>query len=183
MKNETDYPATQAYLPTRRQAISLLAVVTGVLGAAPRLLGKTQQIMTQTQGSTANENRTSLHQEVNFKTTPRRIYEILLNAKQFAAFTGAPAEIDPAAGGAFSLFGGLIVGRNIEEVPGERLVQAWRPTHWDPGVYSMVRFELRPQGTETTVVLDHTGFPKGDYDHLSPGWKEHYWEPLKKYLA
>jgi hypothetical protein len=47
----------------------------------------------------------------------------------------------------------------------------------------MVRFELRPQGTETRIVLDHTGFPKGDYDHLSAGWKEHYWEPLKKYLA
>jgi len=182
LTNETNHPAL-AYLPTRRYAMSLLGMAIGVMATAPRLVAHTQQTMTQTPGNAANENRTSLHQEVDFKAAPRRIYEILLNAKQFAAFTGAPAEIDPAAGGAFSLFGGLIVGRNIEEVPGERLVQAWRPTHWDPGVYSMVRFELRPQGTETTVVLDHTGFPKGDYDHLSPGWKEHYWEPLKKYLA
>ena len=34
-----------------------------------------------------------------------------------------------------------------------------------------------------TVVLDHTGFPAGDYDHLSAGWHEHYWDPLKKFLA
>ena len=29
-------------------------------------------------------------------------------------FSGMPAEIDPKAGGAFTLFGGMIVGRNIE---------------------------------------------------------------------
>jgi hypothetical protein len=33
------------------------------------------------------------------------------------------------------------------------------------------------------VVLDHTGFPKGDYDHLFSGWGERYWDPLHKYLA
>jgi activator of HSP90 ATPase len=57
--------------------------------------------------------RTFLHQEVDFKATPQRIHEILLDSKQFAAFTGMPAEIDPKAGGAFSMFGGLIVGRNV----------------------------------------------------------------------
>jgi activator of HSP90 ATPase len=94
-----------------------------------------------------------------------------------------PATIDPKAGGAFSMFGGQIVGRTIELVPDQRIVQAWRPTHWDPGIYSIVEFQLKPQSSGTLVALDHKGFPEGDFDHLEWGWHAHYWEPLKKFLA
>jgi len=81
------------------------------------------------------------------------------------------------------MFGGVIVGRNIELVSGQRIVQAWRPTHWSPGIYSLVRFELKAQGSDVTVVLDHTGFPEGDFAGLNYGWCKKYWEPLKKFLA
>jgi hypothetical protein len=38
---------------------------------------------------------TGIHQEVDFKTTPQRIYEaLLLDTKQFTAFTKASAEIE-----------------------------------------------------------------------------------------
>ena len=65
---------------------------------------------------------------------------------------------EPAAGGEFSLFGGAIHGRGIECLPGTRLVQAWRASTWDDGVYSVVRFELASEGSKTKVVLDHAGF-------------------------
>jgi len=42
-----------------------------------------------------------IHQEIEFKTNPQRVYDALLDAKQFSAFSGAPAEIDRQAGGAF----------------------------------------------------------------------------------
>ena len=114
---------------------------------------------------------------------PQRIYEVLLDAKQFAAFTGMPAEIDAKPGGAFSMFGGQIVGRNVELVANQRIVQAWRPTHWDPGIYSIAAFVFKPTGGGTLVVLDHKGFPEGDFDHLEWGWHNHYWDPLKKFLS
>jgi activator of HSP90 ATPase len=168
---------------TRRQMIGALAV-SGALAAAPRLWRRPQQqTMKETPDTAANHSRTSLHQEMNLKASPQRIYEVLLDSKQFAACTGMPAEIDSKAGGAFSMFGGLIVGRNVELIPAQRIVQAWRPTHWDPGVYSLVKFELKPKGSETTIVLDHTGFPEGDFDSLSAGWKSHYWDPLTKFLT
>jgi len=132
--------------------------------------------------SAANKDRTSLHQENEYKASPQRIYEVLLDAKQFAACTGMPAEIDSKAGGAFSLFGGLVVGRNLELIPNQRIVQAWRPTHWDASVYSIVRFDLKTQPSGTVVVLDHTGFPPGEFDALDAGWYSHYWNPLKKFL-
>jgi activator of HSP90 ATPase len=138
--------------------------------------------MQETPSTGANAARTSLHQEIDLNAMPQHIYDLLLDAKSFAAITGLAAEIDPKAGGAFTTFGGLIEGRNIELIPGQRIVQAWRPANWDPGVYSVVHFELKTRGAGTTVVLDHTGFPEGDFDHLDAGWHARYWEPMKKFL-
>jgi activator of HSP90 ATPase len=171
-------------VPTRRQIITGIAVACCTQIVRTSLWGESHDTDTkQTPGTTANKTRTALHQEIDLKASPQRIYEALLSSKDFASFTGAPAEIDPKAGGAFSLFGGMIVGRNIELVPGQRIVQAWRPADWPAGLYSLVRFEFKTQGSETIVVLDHSSFPEGGYDHLSAGWHEHYWEPLKKFLA
>jgi hypothetical protein len=78
---------------------------------------------------------------------------------------------------------GEIVGRNVELVHKERIVQAWRPADWEAGVYTLVRFELKEWGQQTKIVLDHTGFPEGNFRHLNPGWYEHYWEPLRKFVA
>ena len=68
-------------------------------------------------------------------------------------------------------------------VPNERIVQAWRVAYWPVGAWSIVRFVLVEQGSDTKVVFDHAGFPKGDADHLLEGWNGNYWQPLAKFLA
>jgi activator of HSP90 ATPase len=130
----------------------------------------------------APANQSSVHQEADFTAPPARVYAALLDEKQFATFTRAPAKIDRGEGGGFSLFGGAIVGRNIELVPEKRVVQAWRDNSWTPGVYSMVRFELTPRGQGTHLVLDQSGFPQGDFHALSIGWPAHYWTPMKTFF-
>ena len=169
-------------IPTRRQFAANLALAASGLAAVSALHAEARS-MQQLPPTNPGDTRTALHQEVELAASVARIESALLDAKQFAAFTRLAATVDAHEGGAFSLFGGLIVGRNIEIVPGERIVQAWRPTHWDPGVYSVAKFAFNPSGSGTLVVLDHTGFPAGDFDHLSAGWQEHYWEPLKKFFA
>ena len=142
------------------------------------------QPMAVKSGSAETRSRTSLHQEVSLEATPARVYDALMSAKAFHAFTTLEAAIDPKPGGAFSLFDGQIVGRNIELIPSRRIVQAWRATaDFPPGVYSLVKIELTPRGSQTALVLDHTGFPEGHYDHLYAGWGPHYWTPLRKFLA
>jgi activator of HSP90 ATPase len=131
----------------------------------------------------SDTTKTFLHQEASFSASPARIYEIFLSSKEFAAMTKLSADISPDVGGAFAMFGGVIVGRNIELIPAQRIVQAWRPKYWDPGVYSMVKFELVADGAKTKIVLDHTGFPQGTYKGLNTGWPERYWDPLTKYLG
>jgi activator of HSP90 ATPase len=180
--NERKKMRMLAGAPTRRQIIAggAAALAGLALGSAS---ARAQQTMTETPGTGADKARTALHQEVDLKGTPHRIYEILLDSKLFSAFSGEAATISHEAGGAFALFGGIIGGRNIELVADQRIVQAWRPAYWEPGVYSLVKFELKAQASQTQVILDHTGFPEGNFASLGSGWKEHYWEPLAKYLA
>jgi activator of HSP90 ATPase len=124
----------------------------------------------------------TIHQEIDFTSSPQRLYEALLDAKQFTAFSGRAAEINREVGGAFSLFKGHIIGRNLELVPNQRIVQAWRVVDWPEGAYSIARFELKAQGSGTRLVFDHVGFPEGLRDHLAEGWEENYWSLLKKYF-
>jgi len=137
----------------------------------------------------------AIHQEVIFNAMPKRVYDALTDAAQFQkveSFGAAmksmdvnsrPARISREPGGAFSLFGGYIVGRQIELVEDRRIVQAWRVASWEPGIYSVARFELTEHGSSTKLVLDHAGFPAGTAEHLAAGWRANYWQPLGKFLS
>ena len=174
--------------PTRRQAIVGVAIAFGglALGSTEAWAGTEEEI---------SRTAESIHQEALFKADRKRVYEALSDAKQFDKviqlsgvmqsmhLPNKPAEISREVGGAFALFGGYITGRHVELVPNERIVQAWRTGGWAPGVYSIAKFELVEQGSQTRIVFDHTGFPKGEAESLASGWKAHYWEPLGKLLA
>ena len=137
----------------------------------------------------------AIHQEPVFLAPPGRVYEALMDAKQFQKvelLSGAmkesdlvakPAEISHETGGAIRLFGGYITGLQIELVPGKRIVQVWRSASWPSSAFSIAKFELTPNESGTRIIFDHTGFPSGAGEHLVSGWKEHYWAPLQKFLS
>jgi activator of HSP90 ATPase len=189
-------PSDQAptvQIPARRQVIVNAALAIGALGTI-------SGIATAAASEDISRNAESLHQELVFKAKRKRVYEIFtttalfdkmtqdIQAKEGGAASAAhPTEISDGVGGAFSLFGGRIVGRHLELVPDERIVQAWRVAYWDSGAFSIVRFDFTEHGTEhrpeTKLLFAHTGFPQGDAENLLHGWKLHYWEPLGKFLA
>ena len=160
----------------RRLGIAITLMIAGTA------YGWTQQINSEHPGAGTHLRSITIHQEVDFKARPQRVYEALLDTKQFTTFSGMPAEINREVGGAFSLFEGHIIGRNVELLPNKRIVQAWRVVDWPEGVYSIARFELKAQASGTHLVFDHTGFPEDLRDHLAEGWQDHYWARLKKYL-
>jgi activator of HSP90 ATPase len=188
MTNEQDNSNPSMVSSTRRKLITGAVAAVGGLMAGPRVWGNSgsdedQEKIKEPQSTGVEGLLTYLHQEIEIKSSRHRVYEALLDSKQFAAFTGMPAEIDRQPGGGFSTFGGLIGGRNVELIPDQRIVQAWRPTDWDPGVYTLVKFELKDWSSQTKLILDHTGFPEGNFRHLDSGWYLRYWEPLRTYLA
>lgn len=174
---------------TRRDFSMRLATFVPVLGIAGTSMASARAASAV--GARISHTAESIHQEVVFKASPKRVYEALTDAKQFdklvelsgVSMKDAPTQLSPEVGGAFSLFAGHIVGRHIELVPNQRIVQAWRVVVWNPGVYSIAKFELTEQGPGAKLILDHTGFPEGLAQHLADGWKEHYWDTLEKYLA
>lgn len=123
-----------------------------------------------------------IHQEIDYDVEPKKLFETLISPQSFSEFTGASAHIDAAEGGRFSCFDGQITGRNIELVPGERIVQAWRVASWDPGSYSIVKFTFAKTQTGSRLTLGHSGFPEGTGEHLAAGWPKMYWNPLRRYL-
>lgn len=129
-----------------------------------------------------------IRKEIVVNAEPARVYDSLLSSEAFSAMTGAPAQIDSEAGGEFSCFGGVITGRNIELVPDETIVQAWRVKFWPEGYYSIVRFDLAPEQQGARVTLEHKGFPEELRAHLNGelaegGWERQYLDPLRQHFA
>lgn len=121
----------------------------------------------------------SIHQDVSIAGTPKAVYEILLGSEKFTEMSGGrEAKISSDVGGEVSLFGGAIVARNVELIPGKRVVQAWRSSDWPEGVYSIVRFELSADGAATKLSFDQSGHPDEAESHLNEGWKQMYWTPM-----
>jgi activator of HSP90 ATPase len=178
---------------TRRHWIVGAAVAIGGLATHPTAFAATAALADTDDG--ISKTAEAIHQETVFKASPKRIYDALTDADQFQRIEllslalpkldlkNKPAKISREPGGTFSLFGAYIVGRQIELVPNQRIVQAWREISWDPGIYSVAKFELTEQGTGTRLIFDHTGFPVGNAEHLAAGWKSHYWESLEKFLS
>jgi len=182
---------------TRRDFSVRAATLLSALGASGTPLGS---IVIPRAARAAAEEIThtsdAIHQEVVFKAPRKRVYESPPDAAQFEKVVqlsnavktgmvppGKPAEISREPGGVFSLFGGYISGRQIELVPNERIVQAWRTGSWPAGAYSIASFALTDQDSNTTLMFDHKGFPDGTAQHLAEGWHVNYWEPLAKFLA
>jgi uncharacterized protein YndB with AHSA1/START domain len=147
------------------------------------------------EGMGVSHDNAAIHQEVVFKATPARVYEVLTDpalfdkvvqasgAMQAMGIHPSPVQISAEPGGGFSMFGGYITGRHIEMSPGVRLVQAWRSRSWAPHIYSIVRFELSANSDGARLLFDHTGFPNDDAMGLATGWHAHYWVPMAKVLA
>jgi activator of HSP90 ATPase len=129
-----------------------------------------------------------IHEEAVIHASPGQIYDFLTNGEIFAAATEMPAQLSDREGEAFSVFGGRVEGRQVELVPGERVVQAWRfgdahPDAWEPGVYSIVRFRMQRDGDATRFVIDHNGIPPEWEDHIQSGYPTFYRDPLTRYYA
>jgi uncharacterized protein YndB with AHSA1/START domain len=180
----------QSTLVTRRALAARLAALPAGLAISARAFGAPD---TADGLSYAAE---AIHQEIDFSAPRRRVFDALTTSSQFDAVTrlsdaikfvtapGAqPTSISGDLGGLFTLFGGYVTGRNLEWVPGERLVQAWRTVRWKPGDYSIVKFDLTEAGSGTKLIFDHRGFPGDEGTHLAGGWHLHYWDPLSKFLG
>jgi len=125
----------------------------------------------------------TIKQKVRFKASPEAVYKVLADSTERTKATGLKADVSKKVGGAFSADNGRVTGVNVDLVPGQRIVQAWRRKDFPEGIYSMAAITLTPTpdgGTE--LVLTHRGVPKDLIPETEQTWREQYWSRIKAYL-
>jgi activator of HSP90 ATPase len=124
----------------------------------------------------------TIRQSVTFKASSAEVYEMLIDSKKHAKFTGSVVQMSRDLGGKFSVYGGDIQGVNLELVPGQRIVQSWRYSDWPEGHYSKATFSLKEVSGGTRLTFTRVGIPEEFYDDIKQGWRDYYWAPMKKML-
>jgi uncharacterized protein YndB with AHSA1/START domain len=127
----------------------------------------------------------TIRQTVVLPAPPKAVYEALMTTKGHEAFTDSPARISPKVGGTFRAWDGYIQGTNLKLVPGKTIVQAWRASEegWPVDYFSKVTYRLTAVRNGTRVTFTQADVPAEHAGQLATGWKEFYWEPLKRYFG
>jgi len=125
----------------------------------------------------------AIQQSVRFRVPPRVLFEMYLDSKKHSQSTGQPARISRRAGGRFTAFKGALEGKNLLIVPGKRIVQLWRSTHWKKGDWSVLVLTFRPVAGGAPIDLVHVGVPPYDHKGVRKGWPNYYWRPWKRFLS
>jgi uncharacterized protein YndB with AHSA1/START domain len=114
------------------------------------------------------------------KADKNEVFNALTNPLALELWTGYPAVMDSKPGTEFSLWEGDITGKNLEIIPGEKIVQEW--FFDDPENPSIVTIELEEENKGTRIKLLHTNVPDEAYGNIDYGWKEYFFGAMKKYL-
>lgn len=127
---------------------------------------------------------TTIKQRAILPGTPHQVFEMLLDSKKHAAFTGGAASISRVPRGAFSVFDGWATGSNIIILKDKKIVQKWRGADWPADIYSTVTFTLLPykQG-QTKLEFLQTDVPAKFANDVAQGWREYYWTPMRQALG
>ena len=126
----------------------------------------------------------TIKQRVKFAASPATVYEILADSKKHSAVTGRKATISRKVGGTFSASEDEVSGVNVDLVPGQRIVQAWRHRRFPEGIFSMAAVTLTPTPDGgTQLVLTHRGVPKDLIPETERAWRDGYWSRIKAYLG
>ena len=126
----------------------------------------------------------SIKQTITFGATTSQVYNLIMDQKKHAAFTGANVVMSKKINGKFDVFDGYCHGYNIELIDGEKIVQAWhfQEDGWPEDHYSICTFQFKPDGNKTKLHFTQTGIPEHKTEELKSGWKQFYWKPMQQHL-
>jgi uncharacterized protein YndB with AHSA1/START domain len=116
--------------------------------------------------------------------SPQEIYDAWLDSIGHSEMTGGAAEMSDEIGAEISAWDGYISGRNLELVPGERIVQSWRTTKFsDEHEDSIITVTLEELDDGTLLTLVHSNVPDDHRSYEEGGWHSRYFEPMQAYFA
>ena len=115
--------------------------------------------------------------------SPQDIYETWLDSLGHSEMTGGEATMSDELGAEVSAWDGYISGRNLELIPGERIVQSWRTEEFDDEHEdSIVTIVLTEVDDGTLLTLEHSNVPDEQRSYEEGGWQSNYFEPMVAYF-
>jgi uncharacterized protein YndB with AHSA1/START domain len=115
--------------------------------------------------------------------SPREVYDAWLDSISHSEMTGGEATMSDQVGAEVSAWDGYISGRNLELVPGERIVQSWRTSEFgDEHEDSTITVVLQSLGDGTLLTLEHSNVPDEQRSYEEEGWQSNYFEPMVAYF-
>ena len=116
--------------------------------------------------------------------SPAEIYQAWLDSIAHSEMTGGEATMSDEVGAEVSAWDGYITGRNLELVPGERIVQSWRTTEFaDEHEDSIITIVLQESEDGTLLTIEHSNVPDEHKSYEEGGWQSHYFEPMVAYFS
>ena len=116
--------------------------------------------------------------------SPDEIYQAWLDSLAHSEMTGGAAKMSEQLGAEVSAWDGYISGRNLELVPGERIVQSWRTSEFaDEHGDSVITILLEEADEGTLLTLEHSNVPDEQRSYEEAGWQENYFEPMVAYFT
>ena len=117
--------------------------------------------------------------------SPQEIYDAWLDSLAHSEMTGSEAILSDEIGAEVSAWDGYITGRNIELLPGERIVQSWRTTEFaDEHEDSIITLTLEDVDWVGPRSLSCTAMCRRSRRATKQGgWQQYYFEPMKAYFA
>jgi len=103
---------------------------------------------------------------------PEDVYTALTNEATIQLWSGEEAIMPLEPGAEFSLWDGSITGKNLEFIPGKKIVQEWY--FGEQELPSIVTIILHAAKKGTSAELRHTNIPDEDFENISSGWDENY---------
>src|SRR5882757_660768 len=96
---------------------------------------------------------------------PGDVFHALTIPMTLQLWTGEPAEMSTEPGSEFSLWGGSIVGKNLEFEDGKKIVQQWYFGNQPTASIVTINLHAHKQGTSAELV--HTNIPDEDFDDIA----------------
>jgi uncharacterized protein YndB with AHSA1/START domain len=116
--------------------------------------------------------------------SPVEIYRAWLDSVGHSEMTGGEATMSDEVGAEVTAWDGYISGRNLELVPGERIVQSWRTSEFgDADEDSIITVVLREVDEGTLLTLEHSNVPDEHKSYEEGGWQSNYFEPMVAYFS
>ncbi|XP_076047733.1 activator of 90 kDa heat shock protein ATPase homolog 1 isoform X2 [Oratosquilla oratoria] len=172
--------ASDLILPTKDQNVVKPAPKTNVSTSTSHIMHSTNTSNMEKLELGCKIPTSKLTLTQTFKCTADEFYQAFTQKEMVVAFTRNDVKMEVEKGGKFELFGGNICGQFEELAPGKKIVQKWRFKTWPSGHYSRVVLDINQLEDAVEVKLTQTSVPSNDLDRTREGWKNYYWESMKR---